>query len=105
MMNALAENCALQLRGEHIWQQQIGHGLQTVSSGEMSGNIHSKIAELLNQSPNFRTAGTDLGRDLRSAYDDSGVSHEKTHNATQSRVGLRRELMGRGHSCTRTPVW
>jgi len=54
----------------------------------MSSNINSKVAQLLNQSPNFRTAGTNLRREFCSAHDDSSVIDEKTHNASQPGVSL-----------------
>ena len=98
VMNVLAENCALQLWGEHIREQQIGHGLQTISRRWMSRNIDSKIAQLLNQAPNLRTAGPDLRRDFGPAHDNRGVGNEKTHNAAQPGVSLRSRLMWRGHS-------
>jgi hypothetical protein len=104
-MNVLAENCALQLWSEHIREQQIGHGLQTISGRRMPGNINPKIAQLLNQTPNFGTAGPDFGRDFCPAYDDRGVGNEKTDNAPQPGVSLWSRLMYRGRSRPRLTFW
>jgi hypothetical protein len=71
----------------------------------MSGNINSKIAQLLHQPPNFRTAGADLGSDFRSAHNHGGVGDEQTHNAPQPRVGLWRDPLWRQRSYPRTSVW
>ena len=59
----------------------------------MAGNINPKVAQLLNQTPNFGTAGPDFGRNFCPTYDDRGVGDEKTHNAPQPGVGLGNRLM------------
>jgi len=66
----------------------------------MSRNVNPKLAQLLNQTPDFRTAGADLGRDFRSTDHDGSMSDEKTHNAPQARIRLSRERVGDGHSGT-----
>ncbi len=66
----------------------------------MSRNVNPKLSQLLNQTPNFRTARADLVRDFRSANDNRGVGNEKTHSAPQSRVRLSRERVLHGHSGT-----
>jgi len=71
----------------------------------MPGNINSKIPQLLNQTPNFRTAGADFLRNFCSANNYGGVSDEQAHDASQPGVRLWPELVRRGRSRPRTSVW
>jgi hypothetical protein len=70
----------------------------------MAGNIDSEIAQSLNQSPNFRTAGANLRCHFRSANHDGSVCDEKAHNTSQTGIALRRNFLRRRRSHTRTSV-
>jgi hypothetical protein len=59
----------------------------------MTRNVDSKLAQLLNQSPNFGTAGPNLGSYFGSTNDYGGMRNKKTHNASQSSIALRREFL------------
>jgi hypothetical protein len=64
----------------------------------MTGNIDSKLAQLLNESPHFGTAATDLICYFGSTHNDGGMSNKKTHNSAQTGITLRREFMRRNRS-------
>jgi len=59
----------------------------------MTGNIDSKLAQLLNQSPHFGSATPDLICYFGSAHDDRGMRDEKTYDSVQTGVTLRREFI------------
>jgi len=65
----------------------------------MTRNVDSKLSQLLNQSPNFRTAGADLGSYFGSTNDYGGMRNQKTHNASQASIAVRREFLRRRRSC------
>jgi hypothetical protein len=71
----------------------------------MTCNLNSKIAQLLNQTPNLRTTGADLGCDLCSAYNYRGMINEETHNASQSDVSLCRRFLWRRDARARFADW
>jgi hypothetical protein len=69
----------------------------------MASDIDSKVAQLLNQTPDFRAAGADLRRDFRSAYNHGGMIDEKADNASQPGVSLCRSLLGQARCYARSP--
>src|ERR1700677_1101060 len=93
VMNVLAEKCPLQLRSQHIRQQQVGHRLQAVPGRRMASDIDSKITELLNQAPNFGTVGANLGSNFRSADHASGMIDDYSDSASQAGIRLCRSLL------------
>src|SRR5450631_1103313 len=52
----------------------------------MPSDIHAQRAQLLNQSPNFRPARSDLFRNLRAADNNGSVAHEQADDAAQANV-------------------
>jgi len=58
----------------------------------MAGDVHSQRAQLLDQAPDFRAAGSDLVGDLGAADDDGCVPGEQADNASQARVRAPRSV-------------
>lgn len=72
---------------KNLRQKQIGDRAQLISSGGMSGDVHTQPAELLDQPPDFRAAGRNFLRDLGSAHDYRRVLHQEPDDETQAQIG------------------
>ena len=87
MMNLLKDG-ALDKRREDIRQEKIGNRAQLVSGGRVSCNLDAQRAQLLDETPDLGTAGTDFVSDLRSADHDGGVVHQQANDATEAHVSF-----------------
>ena len=66
----------------------------------MAGHVNAQAAQLLNQSPDFGTAGRNFLGDLGAADDDSGMFHQQANDVTEAEIsGL--GLMRRRHPAPR----
>jgi hypothetical protein len=96
VVKMLVEDGAAQKRAEDFWQQQVRDGAQLISGGGVAGDIDTKAAKLLDQTPDFRAVRGNLLGNLGAAHHDGRVLHQQAHDATEAQVsGLR--LVRRGH--------
>ena len=95
MMNIPAEYRATQQGLKHFRQEQVGNSSQLIPAGRMPSDLYSQSAQLLHQSPYFRSRRADLLSKFRPANNDSWEMHQHAHDFAQPGVGLLRSLMWR----------
>lgn len=95
-MNIPAEYRATQQGLKHFRQEQIRNRSQLIPAGRMSSDLYSQSAQVLHQSPYFRSRRADLLSKFRPANNDSWKVHQHAHDFAQLGIGLLRSLMWRG---------
>ena len=89
-------------RSKDLRKQEIGNRLELISRSGMTSDIDTEAAQLLNQTPDFRTIGGNFLRDFRSADNESGVLHQQAHDAAQTKIGGL--FVKRRSECPRQPT-
>jgi hypothetical protein len=95
VVKMLGKDGAAHKRAQKFRQEQIRNRAQLISAGGMARDVHTQAAQLLYQTPHFRTVGRNFLGDFGSADDDRGVFHQQAHDAAQPQVS-RLELVRRG---------
>src|SRR6185312_648751 len=67
-------------RRDDIRVQEIGNSAKLITGGGVSGDVNAKLAELLDEAPDFRASRAD--------HDDGGIVGEQADNASKTSVGL-----------------
>ena len=75
-------------RRDDIREQEIGNSAKLITGGGVSGDVNAKLAELLDEAPDFRASRADFFGDLGAAHDDGGIVGEQADNASKTGVGL-----------------
>jgi hypothetical protein len=86
-MNVGGEDCSADERIENIGKQEIGHGVQLISSGQMAGDLHTQFAQMLHRAPHLGAGCAELFGDALAADDDGRVVAQQAHDAAETRVG------------------
>ena len=86
-MKVGGEDGAADERSENIGKQEIGHGVQLISSGQMAGDLYAQFAQMLHRAPDLGARSAQLLGDALAADDDGRVVAEQAHDAAEARVG------------------
>jgi len=82
------KDCSFNKRSQHIRQQQVGNSAKLITGGRMPGDLNAERPKLLNETPDLRTARTDLIGDLGAADYNRRVVGQQANDAAETRVGF-----------------
>src|ERR1700720_4685734 len=91
MMNALAEQAALQSLPQHVRRENVWHLLQKISCVLFSFYADPQFAQPRYPAPHRRARHADLPSDTRTTHHDRGIFREQRQQRGDSPVGYARK--------------
>ncbi len=86
MMNVRRKHCAADQRAQRVGQKKIGNSVQLIPRGQMAGDLHAQLAQILHRAPNLGARCAQLVGNARAADDHGSVVAQQTNDAAKPSV-------------------